>query len=97
MSVSEKEPITEPKVRITLIGGNCPVQAEGTIDDEPFYFRARGSRWFIGIGGEPDDTPDWSRERCYGNTPFAAGWMDLVTARALIYESARLFHASSAR
>jgi hypothetical protein len=30
--------------------GNCPVQADGFIDGEPFYFRARGEHWSIEIG-----------------------------------------------
>ena len=29
--------------------GLCPVQAEGTIDGYPFYFRARGERWGLHI------------------------------------------------
>lgn len=97
MSVSAREPITEPKVRITMIGGNCPVQAEGTIDDEPFYFRARGSHWSIGIGGEPIGAPDWFRKRAYGDAPYAAGWMELDEARALIFEAAQLFHTEMSR
>ena len=32
------------KYEIESIGGNCPVQADGTIDGHKFYFRARGDR-----------------------------------------------------
>lgn len=38
-------------IDIEWLSGVCPVQAEGTIDGEPFYFRARGARWHIEIGG----------------------------------------------
>lgn len=32
-------------ITIDSIGGNCPVQAEGSFDDKRFYFRARGEEW----------------------------------------------------
>lgn len=35
---------------IDRLGGLCPVQAEGTIDGVPFYFRSRGEHWSIEIG-----------------------------------------------
>jgi hypothetical protein len=37
-------------ILIESLYGNCPVQADGTIDGEPFYFRARGDEWAIEIG-----------------------------------------------
>ena len=40
-----------------MIGGNCPVQAEGRIDGLPLYFRARSSHWSLGIGGDPVASP----------------------------------------
>lgn len=39
-----------PTIVIESLGGNCPVQATGTIDGEPFYFRSRGEHWSIEIG-----------------------------------------------
>lgn len=42
---------TKAIIIIDSFGGNCPVQAEGTIDGKPFYFRARGSSWSMSIGG----------------------------------------------
>jgi hypothetical protein len=77
---------------IETIGGNCPVQAEGTIDGKPFYFRARGRGWSIGIGGNPighprdmreADRPDWYVECFYTSWP-NAGWMTEDEARRLI-------------
>ena len=49
-----------PEIVIESIGGQCPVQAEGTIDGKPFYFRARNAYWSIGIGGEDVVcSPEW--------------------------------------
>jgi hypothetical protein len=31
-------------------GGVCPVQIEGEIGGEPFYFRSRGEKWRVWIG-----------------------------------------------
>lgn len=36
-------------LKIDYFGGQCPVQAEGAIDDNPFYFRARGCSWSLTI------------------------------------------------
>jgi hypothetical protein len=70
---------------IDQIGGNCPVQAEGTIDGVPFYFRARGEHWSIGVGGDdPVCAPEWEREEEWGDGPFAAVWMPLDEARRII-------------
>ena len=53
----------------------CPVQIEGTIDGVPYYFRARGEHWSMGIGGDPIVEPKWSRWEKWGDGPFDAGWM----------------------
>jgi len=73
-----------PEVIIQMLGGNCPVQAEGTINGQPFYFRARGDSWRMNIG-------DWSYEEDYGTGPFDAGWMTEDEARAFIKQSADKF------
>lgn len=79
-----------PKIKITSLGGNCPVQAEGTVNGEEFYFRARGNRWSMGIGG--DDTvgePMWEYSEAYKHTePYAAGWMSEDEARLFIAKAA---------
>ena len=69
---------------IERLGGNCPVQAEGTFDGVEFYFRARGEHWSIGVGGDVVMKPDWSAEAPYGDEPFEAGWMPEDEARAFI-------------
>ena len=84
--------MSQTSIEIDEIGGNCPVQAEGRIDGEPFYFRARGARWSIGIGGQdPVCAPEWSHEEPYGDGPFDAGWMSDEEARAFIEKAAGLF------
>jgi hypothetical protein len=78
------------EVVITWLGGNCPVQAEGTVDGKPFYFRARGEHWSMGIGGEPVGAPEWEYEEAYGEWP-AAGWMSTDEARAFIAQAVELY------
>lgn len=88
--------VDEPIVVIHGIGGNCPVQAEGTINGAPFYFRARGEHWSMEVGGgfvledEKKGIPatGFYIERDYGNGPFDAGWMPIDEARSFIAESA---------
>lgn len=71
-------------LEIDILGGNCPVQAEGLVDGKPFYFRARGCRWSMCIGGEPVSAPEWKMEEPYGEGPFDAGWMSEDEARGFI-------------
>ena len=63
-------------LKISYSGGNCPVQVEGTIDNVPFYFRARGEHWSMGIGSDPICTPDFYKYEKYGAGSFEAGWME---------------------
>ena len=82
--------MSEPDIKIDTIYGNCPVQAEGAIDGEPFYFRARGEHWSMSIGG--DDVvgePDWYYDEDYGRGPFVAGWMSVEEAKLFIEQAAR--------
>lgn len=85
-----------PDIIITSLGGNCPVQAEGTIDGKEFYFRARGERWSMSIGGsDVVGDPEWYYEEDYGAGPFAAGWMSEDEARAFIDKAAGLYAAQA--
>jgi hypothetical protein len=80
------------EIHIEMIGGNCPLQAEGTIDGVPFYFRARGRRWAMSIGQDPvgilstiETKPgEWFAECTWGAERFAAGWMPEDEAKRLI-------------
>lgn len=82
------------EVIISEIGGYCPVQAEGTINGKLFYFRARGSRWSLGIGGDPVSNPEWRYEEPYG-TGFDAGWMDIEEAKTFIDKASSLWVKAS--
>jgi len=37
--------------------GTCPVQAEGTINGYPFYFRSRHARWSMRIASSKEGDP----------------------------------------
>ncbi len=78
------------KVHIQTIGGACPIQAEGTINNTPFFFRARGNRWTLGIGGEDlIGNPTWF----YNGNYEEAGWMSQEEAKRLIEETAQKHYA----
>jgi hypothetical protein len=90
----------EPDIIIDYLGGNCPVQAEGTINGRRFYFRARWEHWSLEIAPEgvtgsygewPDAAAAWSHEEPWGKGPFYAGWMSKEDARKMIAKGARLF------
>ena len=71
------------------IGGNCPVQARGSVDGRRFYFRARGDTWSFGTGSDDDqavEAPDFLLERDYGSWP-EAGWMHRHEAVGFIVEA----------
>lgn len=34
---------------VTSLGGMCPTQAEGTMNGNPFYFRARHGEWTLDV------------------------------------------------
>ncbi len=87
-------------VVIDWIGGNCPVQANGTLDGYPFYFRARGEHWTMTIANSKDTPMDdlwsgyeeaWHYGEDYGDSQFAAGWMSEDEARAFLQKAAELF------
>jgi hypothetical protein len=79
------------ELKIDWLGGNCPVQAEGTVGNKKFYFRSRGARWSMNIGGEDLITnPEWRYEEPYGET-FEAGWITEVEARLFIEKAVRKY------
>lgn len=81
-------------LKIEHIGGFCPVQAEGTIDGVPFYFRSRGEHWAIAVGEDPVGIllgePGWMRRERYGDFP-KAGYMTLMEAEDIIRRCAQEF------
>jgi len=44
-----------PGVTARMTCGACPVQIEGTVDDQHFYFRSRWDEWQFGVGNSPED------------------------------------------
>lgn len=75
---------------IDAIGGNCPVQAEGSFDGKRFYFRARGDGWQFHVADTDEGIfgPDeWMIDRDYGDGPFDAGWMHKHEAVGFICQS----------
>jgi len=81
---------------IDWLGGNCPVQAEGTVDGHAFYFRARGNSWQFHVArcqSEIFDRDVFYHEQDYGDGPFDAGWMPEDEARGFIAEAIALFRA----
>lgn len=77
-----------PTIVIDFLGGNCPVQAEGTVDGQPFYFRARGDHWSMSIGGsDVVGKPDWYYDEPYETWP-DAGWMSIKEAEAFLHRAA---------
>jgi len=82
---------------IKELGGMCPVQGEGTINGEKFYFRARGEHWSMSIGEKEDSCygpdsiyidPVWYYEEAYGTEMFAAGCMEPEEAIQFIAKAA---------
>lgn len=73
--------------------GHCPVQAEGTFDGVPFYFRARGTRVTVDVGGWKEMlsgnkyvSEEWSWDGPEYEWP-DAGWIRTETAMAFIHEA----------
>lgn len=91
-------------IEIEYIGGNCPVQAEGTIDGKRFYFRARGRRWSIEIHPTAegsylhwDGDDEWEYTEPWGDGDYAAGWMPVEVAREMIEKGAELWRKDRER
>lgn len=85
-------------IEIHEIGGNCPVQAEGMIDGVPFYFRARGKRWSLEIGPNASIIEsEWSHSEKYSDKEYAAGWMSVDEAKALIAKGAEIYRTEKAQ
>lgn len=83
--------MSEPVIELRWIGGNCPVQAEGSVNGKEFYFRARGEHWRLNVGGDVVCDPEWSYGEDYGDEPYAAGWMTEDEARTFLDKGLALF------
>ena len=87
-------------VVIGSAGGKCPVQAEGRIDEVPFYFRARGDAWSLEVGcgvalpGTEECLPagGWRVQMHYGRWPLA-GWMSAAHVRICLMRAIEAYRA----
>lgn len=85
------------KVSTISAGGNCPVQAFGTVLEHSWYFRARGNAWSLAVGpSDPGeqyvswDDAIWTAEGMWGGQ-YEAGWMPWETAEAIIRQALTRF------
>lgn len=82
----------DPGIEIAEIDGWSIVQAIGTINGAPFYFKAKHNYWLLAIGGDdPADLPEWEYEERYGEGPYGANFMEHEIAKRLILEAAGRF------
>ena len=81
----------DPVIKIDWMAGNCPVQAEGTIDGKPFYFRARHEHWSFHVGGDVISRPEWGIRERYSDEEYAAGWMTQYEALGFIAHAVGLY------
>ena len=82
-------------LKIESICGYAPVQGEGTVNGVPFYFRALGWRWEMGIGHDPvsicvygGKAGGWYRSEPWGESTYSAGYMPMETAKEIITKCA---------
>ena len=81
-----------PGVVWQFTGTAAPVQAEGTIDGIPFYFRSRWDRWTFGVASlkQPDpvlvesEGDAFFRTEKYRKYRFSASFMPLNEAKEII-------------
>jgi hypothetical protein len=86
-----------PKFELTGLFGFCPVQAEGFLDDQFWYFRARGDVWRFEVGGDAEFTRRpvwWFGEHWPSPDGIAAGWMTDEEALGCIYRAAEDYYTS---
>jgi len=77
----------------------APVQAEGTINGVPFYFRARNEIWSFAVAERSIQHPasissiedGFYLEGTYGKSSFDASFMPLGDASRIIEDCAKLF------
>lgn len=78
---------------VCMLGGNCPVQGEGTIHGLPFYFRSRGRGWTFDVGVYPEPEGDavggdsvLSLSGDYSDDEYMAGWLAPEESAAMLCE-----------
>jgi len=75
--------------------GLCPVQAEGTINGHPFYFRSRHENWAVRVAdakdGDPISGPNWIHEEDYPGNEYSAGYASEKECIEFINKCAQLW------
>ena len=111
MSESRRTVVGEPykaSLLVLYLDGDAPVQAWGTINGYPFYFRARGAGWQFAVSNLRGDyrqavrvaageQPGFVMERRYGRHPHDASVISYSLVMTIIRRAARAFLAFSAR
>ena len=103
-SMNQELRIDVPELKLVgeFFEGVCPRQAEGTVANHPFYFRARHASWTFSLSMDPSLHPldiafpnnglcpgiGFFREENYG-TGFDAGYMPIDEARQIIIQCAQ--------
>lgn len=86
-------------IHIERLWGHCPVQAFGTVNGMPFYFRARFNSWVFAVAASKHADPvqvaigvedGFCYERTYGHGNDAS-FMSHVQARILIASTASYY------
>ena len=78
---------------------SAPVQAKGTVEGFPFYFRARHEFWTFAVYTDPKHHPAeiaseaerFFLEGAYGIGTFDASYMPLEEAERIMHECSRLY------
>lgn len=86
----------EDALTVDWLGGQAPVQAEGTVAGRPFYFRSRYAHWTFSLSEDDEVHPvaidaavagaahGFFREGAYGTGRFEASYMPEGEARRII-------------
>ncbi len=84
------------------IGGSCPLQGHGSVDDRFWYFRARHDEWRFEVYTKPcdhelpgDDDMVWDMYGSYTGDAHNAGWMKHSEAWVIIESKIAAFRRST--
>ena len=83
-----------PEFTLFELAGSCPVQAQGIIDEEFWYFRARGAEWRLEIGGNESGTRApgwWHGEEWPTDDGFGAGYLTDEEAIGCVLKAVELY------
>lgn len=84
------DPWSMPGATLNWLGGNVPVQAEGFVDGEPFYFRGRDCTIELWVGEVLDEAAFLFEEEYEGD----AGWIPKDEAILFIKRGIAAWRAS---